>query len=72
MNEYQCWFCDQGIERTDAGAVMVTIENLWRWDVGSPNEDDPLQSIYAHSSCAKRQLTGATMELEPSLFGDDG
>lgn len=71
MNGYQCWFCGQGIDRADASAVVMTVESLWRWDAGSPREDDPVQSVYAHSSCAKDRLKGATMDLEPSIFGED-
>ena len=70
MTEYQCWFCGQGIERKDAGAVMITLEGLWRWEASSPSEDDPLQSIYSHSLCAKDRLKGATMDIEPSIFGE--
>ncbi len=72
MTEYQCWFCGQGIERADAGAVMINVESLWRWQDGTRTDDDPRQSIYAHSNCAKDQLKGATMNLEPHIFGDEG
>jgi hypothetical protein len=71
MNGYQCWFCGPGIERDDAHAVMITVENVWRWEAGSMSEDDPLQSVYAHSTCARDRLNGATMSLDPSLFGED-
>jgi hypothetical protein len=73
MREYQCWFCSEGIDRNaDAHAVMIVVENLWRWDAGSKRDDDPWQSVYAHSACARTRLKGATMELEPDLLGDDG
>jgi hypothetical protein len=71
MNEYQCWFCGHGVERSDGGAVLISIESLWRWDAGSTGENDPLQQIYAHSACAKGRMQGATMSLEPSTFGED-
>ena len=71
MSDYQCWFCGEGIERTDASAVMITVESLWRWDAGSQRDDDPMQSIYAHSACAKNHLRGATMAIEPSIFGEE-
>jgi hypothetical protein len=71
MNEYQCWFCGEGIERADTGALMISVEGLWRWDAGSRSEDDPWQSIYVHSKCAKERLNGATMSLEPSVFGEE-
>lgn len=68
MNEYQCWFCGNKIDRADKRAVMLTVESLWRWDAGSKDEDDPLQSVYSHTDCAKKRLQGATMALEPSVF----
>lgn len=71
MNGYQCWFCGLGVEQDDAHAVMITVENLWRWEADSPSEDDPMQSVYAHSSCASDRLKGATMDLDPSLFGEE-
>jgi hypothetical protein len=71
MSGYQCWFCGQGVERADSGAVVITVESLWRWDAGSRGDDDPLQSVYAHSRCAKDRLQGATMALEPHIFGGD-
>jgi hypothetical protein len=69
--EFQCWFCEQGIEQKDAGAVMITVESLWRWAEESQSDDDPVQSVYAHSHCAKAGLKGATMDIEPSIFGED-
>jgi hypothetical protein len=71
MAEYQCWFCGQAIERSDAGAVLVTVENLWRYDAGSTSKDDPLQHVYAHAACAKDRMQGDTMALDPSVF-DEG
>lgn len=71
MNGFQCWFCGQDIERDDAHAVVITVENLWRWESGSATDDDPLQSVYGHSVCVRDRLTGATMDLDPSLFGED-
>ena len=71
MNEYQCWLCGQAIGRADGGAVLITIQGLWRWDGGSSKDDDPSQSVYAHSHCAKDRLQGATMALEPQIFGED-
>ena len=71
MNGYQCWFCGQSIERSDAQAVMILIENLWLWEAGSTNEDDPLQAVCAHSYCARGRMHGATMDLDESLFGKD-
>jgi len=71
MNEYQCWFCEQGIERSDKGAILITLESLWRWDARSTGDDDPLQAVYAHSRCAKERLKGSNMVLDPSIFGED-
>ena len=50
---------------------MITIENLWRWRSGVAKEDDPMQSVYAHSTCAKERLEGASMDLDPHLFDED-
>lgn len=73
MSEYQCWFCGEGIDRTpDAHAVMIAVENLWRWDAGSKSDDDPWQAIYAHAGCAQDRLKGATMEIEPHILGERG
>jgi len=71
VNDYECWFCGRGIERVDTGAVLIAIEGLWRWDAGNVASDAPHQAIYAHSSCAKDRLKGATMSIEPSIFGEE-
>jgi hypothetical protein len=71
MLKYQCWFCGQGIERADGGAVLIVVQSLWRWDAGSTSQDDPLQQVHAHSECAKVRLQGATMALDPRIFGED-
>ncbi len=68
MNEYSCWFCAGNIDRVDTGAVMIVVESLWDWDDG--NRSDAWQSVYAHSHCAKARLTGATMSIEPHIFGE--
>ena len=70
MLDFQCWFCGEGIDRTDSGAIIMTVENLWRWEAESASEDDPMQSVYAHSTCAKDRLQGATMDLDPSVFDE--
>ena len=71
MNTYQCWFCGQGIDRDDSGAVAIQIERLCLFGAGSRREEDPWQAVYAHSTCAKERLRGIDMELEPSLFGEE-
>lgn len=71
MSGYQCWFCGKPVERADGCAVLITIEGLWKWDAGSATDEDPSQSFYAHSHCAKDRLQGATMVLEPHIFGED-
>jgi len=68
MLEFQCWFCGEGIDRADAGALIITVGNLWRWEAESAGDDDPTQCVYAHSSCAKERLEGATMDIDPGLF----
>ena len=71
MAEYQCWFCGQGIERSDTLAVLITVENLWHYDAGSVSKYDPQQNVYAHSTCAQARLQGETMALDPSIFGEE-
>ena len=70
-NGYQCWICGSGIDHSDEGAVMITVEGLWQWESGVEPEDPRVQSIFAHSDCAKRVLKGATMDLEPHIFGEE-
>ena len=71
MTDHECWFCGQGIARTDAKAIIITVENLWQWQEALARDDDPLQAIYAHSDCAKVRLQGAKMSLEPDILGDN-
>lgn len=71
MLDFQCWFCGAGINRDDAGALLVSVEGLWRWAEGRRATDDPFQNIYVHSHCAKDRMAGATMNLEPSVFGEE-
>ncbi len=70
MLDFQCWLCGEGIEKSDKGAVLVSVENLWAWESGEQGEDDPLQQVYMHSACAKNALQGSTMNLEPETFLD--
>ncbi|WBY08799.1 hypothetical protein PIB19_05035 [Sphingomonas sp. 7/4-4] len=72
MLDFQCWFCGEGIDRDDRGALLVSVESLWRWAEGKRGKDDPFQNIYIHARCAKDRMAGATMELEPSVFGEEG
>jgi hypothetical protein len=69
MSGYSCWFCGKTIDGADAGAVMIGVENLWRWADGRRGEEDPWQGVYAHSTCAKDRMAGATRTLEPHIFG---
>ena len=71
MLDFQCWFCGDGIDRNDDSALMVSVESLWRWLEGAREKDAPFQTIYAHSRCAKDRMAGATMQLEPSVFGKE-
>lgn len=71
MFAVQCWFCGRTIERTDNSAVLITISNLWRWADNTATEDDTAQSIHAHSACAKDNLAGSTMSVEPDIFIED-
>ncbi len=69
--QFQCWFCDEGIERSDTSAVIVSVSGLWNWEAQRKRNDDPVQSIYAHSACAKERLKGTTMDLDPSVFVEE-
>ena len=67
---YQCWFCGEGIDPTDADALMFSVESLWRGGAGSRNAEGPRQSIYAHSKCAEEKMRGAITDLDPGIFGE--
>jgi hypothetical protein len=71
MLDFQCWICGEAINRDDENAVLLSIGGLWRWAEGRRGADDPCQDIYLHSHCAKDRLAGATMEFEPSAFGEE-
>lgn len=71
MTGYQCWFCGKSIERSDAFAVKIMVESLWRWSDGVLREDDPWQVIYAHSHCAKDRMVGTIGKLEADIVGED-
>lgn len=71
MLTFQCWFCEREIERSDSSAVMITVENMWRWEADAVTADDPTQQIYAHTDCAKEKLAGPSMTIEPSVFLED-
>lgn len=69
-NGFECWFCGSAIDRSDDGAVMLTVESLWDWEAGEEPDDPRVQSVFAHSVCAKSKLKGASMELELHIFGE--
>ncbi|WP_143535835.1 MULTISPECIES: hypothetical protein [unclassified Rhizobium] len=50
--EFSCWFCGETIEEDDVKAVHIEVSNLWF--VG---EDQPTQTLWAHSECAKTKLS---------------
>lgn len=67
MEGFECWFCGQTIDPTDAGAVLIGIGNLW-----TPHDDGPGQAIAAHSSCARDRLKSARgWDIDPSVFRSD-
>ncbi len=68
VDKILCWFCGAAIEATDTYAVMISIQSLWRWKMGSKGDDHPLQQIWAHSGCAAERMRGATMDLDVSIF----
>jgi len=72
MVEFQCWFCGEGIDRGDVGAVIVSVANLWRWSENKRGADEPSQDFYCHTECAKRRMAGNNMTLEAHIFGDEG
>ena len=72
MLDFACWFCGEGIDRDDNSALLVSVENLWRWAEGKRGKSDPFQNLYAHSRCAELRMTGATMSLEPNALREDG
>jgi hypothetical protein len=50
---------------------MICVQNLWRWQSGLQSDGSPLQTIYAHSTCTKKRMGGATTNLDPSTFSED-
>lgn len=50
---------------------MITAEGLWQWESGVGGDNPRVQSIFAHSNCAKNALKGASMELSPHIFGEE-
>jgi len=71
MGDYQCWFCGQEVEEIDNDAVMVSVENLWNWRARHSEPDAPVQAMFAHSTCAKDRMRGATMELDPRTLREN-
>lgn len=59
MSDYACWFCKETIEEDDARAVHIQVTNLWFVE-----EPQPSQEFYAHSKCAKSNLSTA-YEFDP-------
>ena len=66
MQGYECWFCGQTIDPADVGAVLVGIVNLWT----------PMMMVRARKSllthAAQDHLKGASMEIDPRVFRQDG
>jgi hypothetical protein len=56
----QCWFCGQGIDKTDVRALRVSASNLW-----TQGDDDPVQEFYLHSACAIDHFKGSSMSFDP-------
>jgi hypothetical protein len=71
MSDIQCWFCGQGIERADANALRITLEGLWRWRNNTETADDTGQSIFVHLACAELHLRGNSMDVDPSILGEE-
>ena len=43
--KFQCCYCDERIDHTDRGAVLINISGLWSSGEG------PAQDVFAHSRC---------------------
>jgi hypothetical protein len=52
MTDYSCWFCKETIEEHDVRAVQIEVSNLWFVE-----KNQPVQTFWAHSECAKRNLS---------------
>ena len=65
MTEYSCWFCGEGIDRSDTAAILINASGLW-----TEGEDTPSQEFYLHSTCAVHRLKGVNMKFELDVFFD--
>jgi hypothetical protein len=50
--KYQCCYCDEGIPKTDRGAVRIVLSGLWT------TADGAAQEVFAHSQCAAKKFGG--------------
>jgi hypothetical protein len=63
--EFQCCYCDQGIEPGDERALRISVMRLYSTD------DEGLQEVYAHASCAAEKFASTlsqTVPLDPDIF----
>ena len=62
----QCCYCDQGIDPSDIAAIRITLSSLWR--------SEPVQDMYAHSTCAADKFArnlSSQLPFAVEIFGDD-
>jgi hypothetical protein len=57
--KYQCCYCDEGISKTDKGAVRIVLSGLWA------NADGATQEVFAHSQCADKEFGGSLSSSVP-------
>ena len=69
MSDFQCCFCNLGINGSDAAAVVISFANLWnRGDAGS-------QDMFAHSTCTMSKvqpILSPAVPFDVAEFVDDG
>ncbi len=59
MTEFSCWYCNKTIGEEDVRAVQIEVSNLWFVE-----ENQTVQTFWAHSECAKINL-GIKNEFYP-------
>jgi len=56
--KFQCCYCDEQIDDTDKGAVLINISGLWS------SGDGAAQDVFAHSRCLAEKFAPS---LSPHL-----
>jgi hypothetical protein len=63
--EFQCCYCDKGIDPGDKRALRISVMRLYSTD------DEGLQEIFAHSECAAERFVPALsskVPVDPDVF----